>query len=128
WLGHFCGAGISYNGADALLPAAAGDDARLVTERVTVEALKDNHLVGGTFPVRFDAGSAPLVHPAFGVALLPGGLTRGLTYTVKSYAPQPKPAQLARVRPLYPAALTRFLEIDPNVPAPRVDAPGREQR
>ena len=128
WVEHVYPQHIPYTGADPLLPAAARDDARLITERVTVEALQDNHLVGGTFPVRFDAGSAPLVNTAYGVALLPGGLTRGLMYTVKSYAPQPKPAQLARVRPLYPAALTRFLEIDPNVPAPRFDAPGREQR
>ena len=52
---------------------------------------------------------------------LPSGLTRGLQYTVWSYAPQPKPVQLNRSRPVYPAVLTRsngLLDVWPGVTAP----------
>ena len=42
-----------------------------------------------------------------GRAALPEGLTRGLQYTVWSYAPQPTPAELNRSQAVYPAALTR---------------------
>lgn len=116
---------------DPLLPRRAGDAEHLVKANVTVEALRDTHLVGGSVPVRFDAGPAPLIHPFSGVAILRDGLTRGLTYTVWSYAPQPTPAQLGRSRPRYPALLTRpggFLDVGRGATAPAFGLPGRERR
>src|SRR4029077_9265341 len=47
--------------ADSLEPAAAHRPRNQTLETVTVEGLADNHLVGGSIPVRFEAGSgAPL--------------------------------------------------------------------
>ena len=40
-----------------------------------------------------------------------GGLKRGQTYTVYSYAPRPEPADLARIGAKYPAGLERFFDI-----------------
>jgi hypothetical protein len=117
-------------GADALEPAAAHDRSHWVRQDVTVEALADTHLVGGSVPVAFAAGDAPLQRLEPGVALLPSGLTRGFQYTVWSYAPQPKPAQLARSRPLYPRALVRpyaFLDVWPGVTLPPFGAAQRLQ-
>ena len=114
--------------ADALEPAAALDRTRWVRQQVTVEALADTHLVGGSIPVAFAAGDAPLQRPEGGVALLPSGLTRGFQYTAWSYAPQPKPAQLAHSRPVYPKALVQpdaFLDVWPGVTLPPFGTPRR---
>ena len=113
---------------DGLEPAAARDRTHLVRQEVTVEALADTHLVGGSVPVAFTAGDAPLRRPEAGVALLTSGLTRGFRYTAWSYAPQPKPAQLARSRPVYPKVLVRphaFLDVWPGVTLPPFGAPQR---
>lgn len=105
--------------------------ARLVKQEVTIEALEDTHLVGGSVPVRFDAGDAPIVQPRPGVALLPSGVTRGLRYSVWSNAPQPTPAELLRAPARYPAALTRSggeLDVAPGSPAPAWGARDRDGR
>lgn len=114
--------------ADALEPAAARDRGHWVRQEVTVEALADTHLVGGSIPVAFAAGDAPLQRLEPGVALLPSGLTHGFRYTAWSYAPQPKPAQLARSRPVYPKALVQphaFLDVWPGVTLPPFGTPQR---
>jgi len=116
--------------ADALEPAGARDRKHWVREDVTVEALADTHLIGGSIPVAFSAGDAPLQRPAPGVALLPSGLTRGLRYTAWSYAPEPKPGQLALSQPVYPAALVQphaFLDVWPGVTMPRFGVSRRVQ-
>jgi len=113
---------------DALEPAAAHDRAHLVRQQVTVEALADTHLVGGSIPIVFAAGEAPLQRPEPGVALLASGLTRGFRYTVWSYEPRPGPAQLARSRPVYPKALVQphaFLDVWPGVTLPPFGTPQR---
>jgi transglutaminase-like putative cysteine protease len=73
--------------------------------------------------VAFHAAAA--VTPARGFAELPGGLTRGFTYTVDSEAPRPTAAELRRVPARYPAALTPFREVWPGVAAPWFGAPRR---
>ena len=40
-----------------------------------------------------------------------GSLRRGQRYTVFSYTPQPKPAELARSRANYPESLERYLDL-----------------
>ena len=114
--------------ADALEPAAARDRTHWVRQQVTVEALADTHLVGGSIPVAFAAGDAPLQRPEAGVALLPSGLTRGFQYTAWSYAPRPTPAQLAHSRPVYPKTLVQpdaFLDVWPGVTLPPFGTPHR---
>ncbi|HEV7133390.1 MAG TPA: transglutaminaseTgpA domain-containing protein [Gaiellaceae bacterium] len=117
--------------ADALEPAAAADRRRWVRQDVTVEALADTRLVGASMPMAFSAGEAPIRRSGPGVALLPSGLTRGLRYTVWSYAPQPRPRQLARSLPLYPRALVRpraLLDVWPGVSMPPFGVAGRQRR
>ena len=96
----------------------------LVTQRVHVLALSDTRLVGASEPVAFHAGGAVVSTPGF--AILPSGLTRGYSYTVQSYAPDPTPGQLTRAQPRYPSILEAFREVWPGVYAPRFGAPRRD--
>ncbi len=108
---------------DGLEPPAAREPKNLTKQVVTVKALADTRLVGGSAPVAFDAGGVALVQPAPGFAFLPGGLTRDFRYTVWSYAPQPSAAELRRSAPVYPHELTtsnEFLDVWPGVTMPRV--------
>ena len=54
---------------DSLEPAASRVRANLVRQEVTVRALADTRLVGGSVPVSFSAGDAPLVRPEPGLRL-----------------------------------------------------------
>jgi len=116
---------------DFLEPAAARDRTTWVRQVVTVKALSDTHLVGAATQMAFDAGDAPVARASTGGTFLPNGLTRGFRYTVWSYAPQPKPAELNRSRALYPAALTRpqtLLDVWPGVTAPPFGVAQRTRR
>jgi len=95
----------------------------LLTQRVHVLALSDTRLVGASVPVAFHAGGAVVSEPGF--ATLQSGLTRGYSYTVQSYAPEPTAAELARSQPRYPAVLDAFREVWPGVYAPPFGAPRR---
>jgi transglutaminase-like putative cysteine protease len=113
--------------ADALEPRAAFQPDRQSREVVTVEALADTRLVGGSVPVRFAAGGAPLVQPEPGFALLPTGLVRGFRYTVWTYSPRPGASALRRSPPSYPAQLVRdgMLAVGGGAVAPPFGAPRR---
>ena len=116
---------------DSLEPAASHVRANLIRQQVTVHALADTRLVGGSEPVAFSAGDAPLVRPSPGFAYLPSGLTRGFQYSVWSYAPRPTSARLGASPPVYPAALTRrggFLDVWPGVTAPPFGVADRRAR
>jgi protein-glutamine gamma-glutamyltransferase len=89
--------------ADWLEPAAAHRPRNQTREIVTVSALADTHLVGGSTPIRFEAANgAPLVRPGPGFASLNQNLPQGFRYTVWSYAADPAPAALRRSPPNYP--------------------------
>ncbi|MHB8648666.1 MAG: transglutaminase family protein [Gaiellaceae bacterium] len=115
-------------GGDSLEPAASRDRKRWIRADVTVEALSDTRLVGGSTPVAFTAGAAPLRRPEPGEALLPSGLTRGFQYTAYSYAPQPKSRALARSEPEYPRPLRSLLEVSPGVTMPAFGVANRTRR
>jgi protein-glutamine gamma-glutamyltransferase len=117
--------------SDVLAPAAAENSGAWVKQVVTVRGLVDTRLVGGGVPQAFDAGDAPVVQRAPGFVYLPSGLTRGLTYTVWSYAPQPTPRQLVETGPRYPSALTEpgsTLDVWPGVTAPPFGVPDRTRK
>jgi transglutaminase-like putative cysteine protease len=123
--------GVGAGPGDALEPPAAYVARNQTTQVVTVRALSDTRLVGGSTPIAFDVGSAPVVSPAPGFAFLPAGLTRDFRYTARSYAPQPTAAMLERSPAAYPKVLTSpgaFLDVSPGVTMPPFGAPARAAR
>lgn len=92
--------------ADSLEPAAAYRPSNQTREIVTVNALADTHLVGGSIPIRFEAANgAPLVRFGSGFAALNQNLPQGFRYTVWSYAAHPTATALRRSPPDYPTEL-----------------------
>jgi transglutaminase-like putative cysteine protease len=107
--------------ADSLEPPAARQPRNLTRERVTVDALADTHLAGGSIPIRFVADDgAPLVRPEPGFAALDQNLPQGFRYTVWSYTHRPTPAALLRSPPDYPLRLTldHLLDVSAGVALP----------
>jgi transglutaminase-like putative cysteine protease len=114
--------------ADALEPAAARRPRNQIREDVTVLALADTHLVGGSIPMRFKAaGGAPLVTPEPGFATLDQNLPQGFRYSVWSSTRRPTAAALRRSPPTYPGELEvdGLLTVGDNVTALPFGIPGR---
>jgi transglutaminase-like putative cysteine protease len=114
--------------ADSLEPAAAHRPRNQTRESVTVTALADTHLVGGSIPIRFEAAhGAPLVRLEPGFAALNQNLPQGFRYTVWSYAPHPTPAALRRSPPDYPTELEEqgLLTVGENLTALPFGFPNR---
>jgi protein-glutamine gamma-glutamyltransferase len=115
---------------DPLLPAAAADRDKWVRQDVTVEALRDNHLIGATQPVEWEPGtSLGFQRGPGGSIFLNGSLRQGQTYSVWSYAPRPTPADLEELGTDYPGALpNRYLEPLQGVTVPVFGSLGREDQ
>ena len=113
--------------ADSLVPDRAYDRDRWIKTDVKVEALRDRHLVGPSMPVAYDPKGIGVLRLApGGVAFAGTDLPRGTEYTVWSYAPAPKPEQLARARKLDYDRVRRYLEVGHGMAAPAFGATGRE--
>ena len=117
--------------ADALEPAAARDRTNWVRQQVTVEALADTHLVGGSIPVAFAAGDAPLQRPGAGVALPPVRADARLPVhgvelrtAAEAGAARAVAAACTRRRSCEPDA---FLDVWPGVTMPPFGTPHRAQ-
>ncbi len=103
---------IDVIGRNPLLPEAAANEEDWVRQDVTIEALRDTHLIASAQPVRWRPGTeAPVADAAGDVAVLPGTLRRDQRYTVWSYVPRPNPSQLASFEGDYPDELARYLEV-----------------
>jgi transglutaminase-like putative cysteine protease len=114
--------------SDSLEPAAARRPENQTPEVVTVEALADTHLAGGSIPMRFvAAGGAPLEQFEPGFAQLDQNLPQGFRYTAWSYTDRPTAAALRGSPPEYPAQLTTegLLDIGAGVAAPPFGRPNR---
>jgi hypothetical protein len=93
--------------ADSLEPAITRRPSNQTREIVTVNALADTHLAGGSIPVRFKtAQGVPLVGTEPGFAALDQNLPHGLRYDVWSYTARPSAAALLRSPPQYPHVLS----------------------
>jgi protein-glutamine gamma-glutamyltransferase len=111
----------------ALLPAAARNQANWVKQEVTVEALKDNHLVASAQPMRWDPPSDAAFQDEGGdVVVLSRSLQRDQTYTVWSYAPRPTPKQLGDAGTNYPDSIQRYLEVIQTAAVPKFGTPDRD--
>ena len=111
----------------ALLPAAARNQANWVKQDVTVEALKDNHLVASAQPMRWDPPSDATFQDQGGdIVVLSRSLQRDQTYTVWSYAPQPTPKELGRTGTNYPESIERYLEVIQTAAVPKFGTPDRD--
>ena len=107
--------------ADPLLPVRARDPERWIRAEVTIEALRDSHLVAPSMPVAYYAGELGDVQfLPNGVAIRRGGLERDDRYSVWAYAPNPKPQLLARSRltGAWADELRPFLELTPGAALP----------
>jgi protein-glutamine gamma-glutamyltransferase len=109
---------------DPLLPPDAPDSDRWLEQEVTVEALRDTHLVGATNPIAFERGEAFTYAP--GVAHVER-LRRGYDYRVWSYVRQPGPRRLARSPAAYPDAAHEQLLTGFGISMPPFGAPGRDE-
>ena len=93
------------------LPERAQDQGTWVRQDVTVEALRDIHLVASAQPVRWQPPSDADTQDEDGdIVVLPRALHRGQRYTVWSSVPEAKPSQLARAGTDYPASVDRYLQ------------------
>jgi transglutaminase-like putative cysteine protease len=112
---------------DPLLPAAARDPSGWTRADVTIDALRDPHLVGPSQPVQYDSQEIDAVqYELGGVALAFRPLPRGAEYTVWGYAPQPSPAKLAESEATYPPEIAldrQYLHLEHSVTVPPFGSP-----
>lgn len=117
--------------SDSLEPRITRLHRNQTREVVTVNALADTHLAGGSVPIRFEtADGVPLVRSEPGFAALDQNLPHGLRYTVWSYTARPSDAALRRSPPQYPSELSAdgLLDVGRGVAIPTFGAPDRRGR
>jgi transglutaminase-like putative cysteine protease len=119
---------IDVAAGDPLLPAGATAGKSLVKQEVTVEALRDNHLIGAAQAVRWEPGTSLAYQrsPGGGV-VLSGSLRQDQKYSVWSYVPRPAASELTRAGTDYPTDLPRrYLEPLQGVVAPAFGTDDRD--
>jgi transglutaminase-like putative cysteine protease len=119
---------IDVAAGDPLLPEGATSGRGLVKQEITVEALRDNHLIGAAQPVRWEPGTSLSYQrsPGGGVVLT-GSLRQDQKYSVWSYVPRSAASELAGAGTDYPADLPRrYLEPLQGVAVPAFGSPGRD--
>ena len=117
--------------ADSLEPAVTRRPRNDTRETVTINALADTHLVGGSVPIRFQtAGGVPLVKTEPGFAELDQNLPHGLRYSVVSYTERPNAVALRRSPAQYPSELSTegLLDVGHGVTLPAFGTPDRAQK
>jgi transglutaminase-like putative cysteine protease len=116
-------------GEKGLVPARERQLSGWEQEHVTVEALRDHRLAGGSVPVRFRPGGSigEVDYDPTGVAYASEPLHRGDSYDVWSYAPSPSPAELAGSEPVYPGPIAagKYREVQTRVYPKLFGTPGR---
>jgi len=117
-------------GEPALVPPRERRESGWEEQHVTIEALRDHRLPGGSVPVRFEPGSGvgQVSYDPTGVAVAEHPLSHGDSYDVWSYAPNPTPLQLAASKPIYGGPITardEYREVQPRVYPRLFGRPGR---
>jgi transglutaminase-like putative cysteine protease len=110
------------------LPPKAYDQKDWVQQDVTVEALRDIHLVASAQPIRWQPPRDTEIQSDDGeVVVLPRALHRGQRYSVFSYVPRVTPSQLAKAGTDYPEAADRYLQtIQGSGLVPKFGTPNRD--
>ncbi len=109
-----------------LLPEAAANEDDWVRQDITIEALRDTHLLASAQPVRWRPGTdAPVADADGDVVVVPDSLRRGQRYTVWSYVPRPNPSELNRFRGDYPTDAERYMQVVYQ-PVPEWGTPNRD--
>ena len=115
----------------ALMPSGAEDRGKWTRADVTVEALRDRHLVSPSVPIAYDTRGLPNIQYASGaVAYVTRMLARGDEYTAWGFAPRPKPSALARSPADYPSLISEegyYRTVERGILTPLFGDPGREQ-
>jgi transglutaminase-like putative cysteine protease len=94
------------------LPTEAHDQENWVQQEITVEALRDNHLVASAQPVRWEPpNDTDVQHQGGDIVVLPRALHRGQRYTVWSYVPRVTPTELTKAGTDYPESIERYLQV-----------------
>jgi transglutaminase-like putative cysteine protease len=114
---------------DPLLPGAGRRKGNWVQQEISIQALRDNHLIASAQPVRWRPGtSSAYQRGPSGSVVLEQTLRQGQKYTAWSYAPRAKPSELADAGTAYPDELDpRYFEPLSGIPVPELGAVGREQ-
>jgi protein-glutamine gamma-glutamyltransferase len=91
---------------DSLLPASARNEDDWTRADVTIDALRDSHLVAPSQPVAYDTKDLDSIqYQLGGVARAERYLPRGAEYSAWGYAPDPTPAKLAKSPANYPSEI-----------------------
>jgi transglutaminase-like putative cysteine protease len=117
---------------DPLLPRRGRDSRNWTEQRVTVRALDDVHLVGASVPVSYNADPLEVgtILTATGGVAFATNLSRGDTYRVWSYAPQPRDVELGRALAIYPPEIEvdGHLNVLPGLGVPAFGTSERGER
>jgi len=117
-------------GEIGMVPRREEQADRWEREVVTVEALRDHRLPGGSVPVRYAPthGMGRVLYDPSGVAYANDAVSRGQSYQVWSYAPSPTPSELARSKARYSGPIVesrKYREVQPGVYPPLFGRPDR---
>ncbi len=103
-----------------LIPSRERQEDAWEKEHVTIAALRDIRLPGGSEPVRYEGGHGvgDLTFDPSGIAFAKEPLSRGDQYDVWSYQPSPTPRQLAASKPIYSGPILsqdKYREVETRV-------------
>ncbi|HYM64696.1 MAG TPA: DUF3488 and transglutaminase-like domain-containing protein [Gaiellaceae bacterium] len=120
---------IDVGSDDPLLPRAGKRRANWVQQEITIQALRDNHLIASAQPVRWRPGTSSNYQTGpSGAVTLEQSLRQGQKYTAWSYAPKAKPSQLANAGTAYPDELdVRYFEPLSGIQVPEFGIAERER-
>jgi transglutaminase-like putative cysteine protease len=109
------------------LPTKAHDESNWLRQDVTVEALRDTHLMASAQPVRWRPPADTTVQDENGeIVVLPRALHRDQRFSAWSYVPRAKPSDLAKAGTNYPRSIDRYLQvIQGGAGVPTFDTPNR---
>ncbi len=120
---------IDVGSDDRLLPGAGKRKANWVKQEISIQALRDNHLIASAQPVRWRPGtSSDYQTGPSGSVLLEQTLRQGQKYTAWSYVPKAKPSELADAGTAYSGELdSRYFEPLSGIRVPAFGAAERER-